>query len=83
MAVDVEDVGGVRFHQQALATGIEVLARVDQRPVGRVFQHPEPGIVGAQDRIFDPEQLMAGIADGGKLHQRFLGAPRLVGVDHE
>ena len=83
LAVHVEDVGRLRFEQQALAVQVEIFAGVDLRPRRRPAQHAQPVEIVAQDRILDPQQIMTGAPDRLHLHERLLGRPRLVGIDHD
>ena len=82
-AMDVEDVGRTRFHQEALAGGVEIFAGVDQRPRRALAEEPQAVEIGAENRILDPEEIVSGTPDRLEPGQRLLGAPGLVGIDHD
>jgi hypothetical protein len=55
--VIVQDVGGARFEEMALAVGIEIFAGADQRPGTAPAQRPPPVDLPAGDGILDPRVL--------------------------
>src|SRR5690606_3715792 len=46
-------------------------------------QLPQPVEIVTEDRVLDPVQLKSGFLDQAEFDDRFLCAPRFIGIDHD
>ena len=83
VAMDIEQIADARFEQLALAARIEIFAGIDQRGSALILDELEAREIVAQDRVFDPVDVVSRALHEREVAHRLLGSPGLVGVHHD